>query len=151
MSALDPNRKEFLDYLRTGFGHGRDFSGGAGSFTHQQVSEALRQFSRTDPVSWAILHTWMTTRLDLRGMAGKHSWPDHTIRRRLQGSADAVLCTLRSEPFSPVDGDYSVMSGCEVFHEALLHALEPHHPGIHKRIRDAMEMAPKAKRRAQRG
>lgn len=149
MSTLNANRKEFIDYLRTGFGHGQDYTGNLGPFTHQQVMDALKLLSKTDPASWALLHTWMTTRLDLRGLSGRHNWPEHTLRRRIHASVDAVLAALRMEDYRPIDTDHSVMSGCEIFHEVLLQALEQHHPGIGGQITRAIRAALNAKRRGQ--
>lgn len=150
MKDLTANRKSFLDYLRTGFAHSQDYHGAAGHFTHNAVMEALQQFSKTDPASWSILNNWIVTRLDLSGLAKKHSWPEHTLKRRLHACVDALFARLLLEPYISVDKDYTVLSNCEIFHETLLRVLEKQYPGIEKQILSAMRIGINARRRSKR-
>lgn len=150
MTDLAASRKSFLEYLRAGFGHGQDYHGLAGDFTYQQVLDALKQFSKSDPASWNILYNWITTRLDLSEMAKKHSWPAHTLKRRLYACVDALLAKMRLEPLVAVDKNYSVLSNCEVFHETVLKFLEKNYPGVEKQILSAMRMGINSRRRSKR-
>lgn len=150
MNDLTASRKSFLEYLRAGFGHGQDYQGPAGSFTNSQIMEAIKQFSKSDPASWNILHNWITTRLDLAAMARKHSWPEHTLKRRLHACVDALLARIKLEPYQSIDKDHMVLSNCEIFHETVLKFLDKHYPGIEKQIISAMRMGINTRRRQKR-
>lgn len=147
---LTPGRKAFLEYLRTGFAHGQDFTGPTANFTHAQVVQGLEVFSKQDPASWTLLHGWLTTRLDLRAMTERHRWPEHTLRRRLHASVDAVFASILLQPYMPVDTNRSLMASCETFQEALLLELNRIHPGIEARVHKALRMETTARRTSKR-
>jgi hypothetical protein len=135
--SLIAGRKALLEYLRSGFGHGKTFVGPPGEYSHTQVMEALQHLSKTDQVSWKLINKWITTRLDVKQLASKYSFSEHTLKRRLYSCADAILNIVRLESYKPVDTN--PCCNCELFQEILLKELEYGSPLVVKNVKEQLE------------
>jgi hypothetical protein len=147
-SKLNPERVNFLDYLRKGFGYGKDFCNSESlSISHENINLALKHFSKTDPLSWDLLHTWMTSNLDMEGMSRKHHWPPHTIRRRLYACVDALMNWIQTETYKPVDENITMMSHCEIFQKSLLLAFKKLEPELLEEIKKSIKITNSIRRK----
>jgi hypothetical protein len=151
MGILNPDKIKFLHHLKKGFGYGEDlWISEEKIISHSQITRALKALSTHDKSSWQILHFWMTTNLDMEGLALKHNWPSHTIRRRLYACVDVLMNWVQTESYAPTDNQYSTMSECELFHKSLLSAIEKYNPDLFKEVKKSFKIANSLRRKENR-
>lgn len=151
MGKLNPDKIKFLNHLKKGFGYGEDLWIAEDKvITHDQITRAIKALTTHDKQSWKILHLWMTTNLDMEGLALKHNWAPHTIRRRLHACVDVLMNWIETESYAPSDNTYSTMSDCELFHKSLLAALEKYNPDMFKEVKKSFKIANSLRRKEKR-
>jgi len=95
MPKPHPIRDKFLKYLRSDMAHDKLWVDASGVYTSNEVRDAVKRISRTDPLLHRIIDYYIRTRMPRMRIAEAVHYDSSTVKRKLDDAVDIVLQQLK--------------------------------------------------------